>query len=220
MIMTSKQHPGFEMETSLSSTYKLIAGLDEAGRGPLAGPVVAAAVILPNIDYSEFGINDSKKLSAKQRESLFVTIKKIAIDYGIGIVGPERIDEINILNATMEAFQSAIENMRHTPDYLLIDGNYYSGSEIPYSTVVKGDAKVLSIAAASILAKVTRDKYMTDVVDKLYPEYEFAKHKGYPTKKHFENIKKNGISMVHRKTFLIKFAYRENLNFWKKTSKI
>ncbi len=208
--MTEKIFPNFDYENEYWQQYPIIAGLDEAGRGPLAGPVVAAAVILPNIDLSYLGINDSKKLSEAKRENVFDKIINIAIDYGIGVVGVEDIDRINILQATQKAFKLAIENMKTKPDFLLIDGNYYRNEGYEFKCIVKGDTKSLSIAAASIIAKVTRDRWMKEIADKMYPEYEFFSHKGYATKKHFELIKKNGISDIHRKSFLIKFAYREN----------
>lgn len=205
--------PSFEYENQFRNKYSFIAGLDEAGRGPLAGPVTAAAVILPNIDLSYLGLNDSKKLTEKKREALFDEIIKIAVSYGIASVDNFEIDKINILQASQLAFKLAIANMAQQPDFLLIDGNYYINKGIEYRTIVKGDAKSLSIAAASILAKVTRDRWMANNAEELYPGYEFSKHKGYATKKHFEFIKKNGLSPIHRKTFLIKFAERENSLF-------
>ncbi len=215
------QLPSFEFEAQYRDKYKLIAGLDEAGRGPLAGPVTAAAVILPDIDLSYLGINDSKKLSEKKREELYDKIIALALSYGIASVDNFEIDKINILQATQLAFKKAIDNMPIKPDFLLIDGNYFNSNPnnnqnnrvIEYKTIVKGDSKSYSIAAASILAKVTRDRWMAENAEKLYPGYDFCKHKGYATKKHFELIKKNGLSAIHRKTFLIKFAERENSLF-------
>lgn len=182
--------------------YKYIAGVDEAGRGPLAGAVYAAAVILPEDVFIE-GLNDSKKLSEKKREALFDVICEKAVSYSIASVDEKRIDEINILNATFEAMNKAIDGLKIQPDYVLIDGNRIKGTDIPHETVVKGDAKSVSIAAASILAKVSRDRYITEAA-KTYPEYGFEKHKGYGTAAHNEAILKYGACPIHRKTFLKK----------------
>lgn len=182
--------------------YRLIAGVDEAGRGPLAGPVYAAAVILPeNICIP--GINDSKKLSEKKREELFSVITEVALAYAICSVDAETIDRINILNATFQAMNGAVAGLEIRPDFVLIDGNRISGMEIPHETVVKGDAKSMSIAAASILAKVSRDRYITEMAKK-YPAYGFEKHKGYGTKAHTDAILEHGPCPIHRKTFLRK----------------
>ena len=182
--------------------YKYIAGVDEAGRGPLAGAVYAAAVILPEDVFIE-GLNDSKKLSEKKREALFDVICEKAVSYSIASVDEKRIDEINILNATFEAMNKAIDGLKIQPDYVLIDGNRIKGTDIPHETVVKGDAKSVSIAAASILAKVSRDRYITEAA-KTYPEYGFEKHKGYGTAAHNEAILKYGMCPIHRRTFLKK----------------
>ena len=182
--------------------YSLIAGVDEAGRGPLAGDVFAAAVILPD-DALIKGVNDSKKLSEKKREELFEEIIKNAVSYGIGRVSAEEIDRINILKATHLAMNKAISLLNVKPDYVLVDGNSISGMEIKHETVVKGDARSYSIAAASILAKVSRDRYIRDL-DLKYPEYGFAKHKGYGTKEHTEAILKYGPCEIHRRSFLKK----------------
>ena len=184
--------------------YKLICGVDEAGRGPLCGPVVAGAVILKKDEFIE-GINDSKKLSEKKREKLFDEIKEKAIAVGVGIVYQEEIDEINILNATKKAMKMAVENLEVKPDFVLIDGNQNVKLEMESEPVVKGDALSISIAAASIIAKVTRDRMLIED-DKKYPEYGFAKHKGYGTKVHIEAIKKYGLCPLHRKTFCKKFV--------------
>ena len=184
------------------SQYRCICGIDEAGRGPLAGPVYAAAVILPN-DIIIKGINDSKKLSEKKREELFEEITEKAIAYNIFSVDEKRIDEINILNATYEAMNGAVNGLSTAPDFVLIDGNRISGMEIPHETVVKGDSKSISIAAASILAKVSRDRFICQMAEK-YPEYGFEKHKGYGTKAHNEAILKYGPCPIHRRTFLRK----------------
>lgn len=182
--------------------YKYIAGVDEAGRGPLAGPVYAAAVILPEGMLIE-GINDSKKLSEKKREELFDVICEKASAYCIAEVSHMRIDEINILNATFEAMNKAVNGLNIRPDYVLIDGNRIKGMEIPHETVVKGDAKSISIAAASILAKVSRDRAMYEMA-RQYPLYGFDKHKGYGTKAHCDAILKYGACEIHRKSFLKK----------------
>ncbi|MBO4898401.1 MAG: ribonuclease HII [Clostridia bacterium] len=182
--------------------YKYICGIDEAGRGPLAGDVFAAAVILPE-DYLPEGLNDSKKLTAKKRESLFDEITKNAVTYGIASASVEEIEEINIRNASFLAMRRAAEKLNPAPDYLLIDGNAAVGFNTPLTTIVKGDSKSLSVAAASILAKVARDRYITELSDK-YPEYNFAKHKGYGTKEHCEALLKYGPCEIHRKSFLKK----------------
>ena len=192
-----------EIENSLRAQgYNLIAGVDEAGRGPLAGPVYAAAVILPEGTIIK-GINDSKKLSEKRREELFDEITEKATAYSICEVDEKRIDEINILNATFEAMNGAVNGLSVKPDYVIIDGNRISGMTIEHETVVKGDAKSISIAAASILAKVSRDRFITEMAGK-YPEYGFEKHKGYGTAAHTEAILKYGVCPIHRKTFLKK----------------
>lgn len=183
--------------------YKTVCGVDEAGRGPLAGPVCAAAVILPENCEIE-GLNDSKKLSEKKREQLFDIIKEKAVDYCIALGSVEEIEEYNILEATFIAMNRAINGLDIKPDYALIDGNRVpKGIKIQSETVVKGDAKSASIAAASILAKVTRDRLMEEY-DKEYPQYNFKKHKGYGTKEHTDLILKYGVSPVHRPSFLKK----------------
>ena len=180
--------------------YKLICGIDEAGRGPLAGPVFAAAVILPK-GLENLGINDSKKISEKKRDALFDLICENAIAYSIAGADEKEIDRLNILNATFLAMKRAVDGLKIKPDLALVDGNRNPNTGIPEITLVKGDAKSISIAAASILAKVSRDRYLAEL-DKKYPEYEFAKHKGYPTALHYEKIKQYGISPVHRMSFL------------------
>ena len=179
---------------------KVICGVDEAGRGPLAGPVVAAACILPDGFVIE-GLNDSKKLTEKKRDKLFDVIIANAIDYSIASASVEEIEEINILNAAMLAMKRAINGLKTKPDLALIDGNTSRGFDVKTETVVGGDAKSPSIAAASILAKVTRDR-MCYKFDKEYPEYGFAKHKGYGTKVHTEAIKAYGVTPIHRPSFL------------------
>lgn len=187
---------------AIADGYKLVCGIDEAGRGPLCGPVCAAAVILP-LDCEIEGINDSKKLSEKKREMLFDIITEKAIAYAVYMADAQTIDRINILQATFLAMRNAVEGLSVKPDIALIDGNGKPGLDIEERTVVKGDAKSVSIAAASILAKVSRDRYMLEM-DKQYPEYQFAKHKGYGTKLHYEMLAEHGVSPIHRRTFLKK----------------
>jgi len=184
--------------------YKYIAGVDEAGRGPLAGPVYAAAVILPEGCIIE-GLNDSKKLSEKKRELLYDIICEKALAYCVKSVDEKVIDSINILNATFAAMNLAAEGLELQPDYVLIDGNRINGMKFPCETVVKGDAKSINIAAASILAKVSRDRYITEIAEK-YHEYNFAKHKGYGTKEHVEAILRYGPCEIHRMSFLKKIT--------------
>ena len=181
-----------------------ICGIDEAGRGPLAGPVVAAAAVLPK-DCQIFYLNDSKKLSEKKRDLLFAEIKEKAVAYGIGIVSPQVIDEINILQATYEAMRQAISQLNVIPEILLNDAVTIPGVDIMQVPIVKGDAKSVSIAAASILAKVTRDRMMMEY-DQIYPEYGFAKHKGYGTAAHIAALKEYGPCPIHRRTFIKKFV--------------
>lgn len=183
--------------------YGTVCGIDEAGRGPLCGPVVAAAVILPD-EYNILYINDSKKLSETKREEVYKEIDKYAVAYGVGIVSPERIDEINILQATYEAMRTAIHKLSVTPDTLLNDAVTIPMVDIKQVPIIKGDAKSQSIAAASIVAKVTRDHLMEEY-DKLYPEYGFAKHKGYGTAAHIKAIKEYGPCPIHRRTFIKNF---------------
>jgi ribonuclease HII len=183
----------------LRQGYTVIAGIDEAGRGPLAGPVVAAAVILP-AGLMISGVNDSKKLSAGMRERLFETITERAVSFGIGMGSPELIDRINILQATRHAMIEAVAQLSPAPDFLLIDGISTINSPIPQRTIKKGDSLSLSIAAASIIAKVTRDRLMADL-DRTYPDYGFAGHKGYGSAAHMDAIRRMGPSPVHRLSF-------------------
>ena len=200
--------PTFDYENEkYSAGYTAVCGCDEAGRGPLCGPVVAAAVILPR-DAVIDGLDDSKKLTEKKRAKLFDIIKEVAVAYAIAEASPEEIDDINILNASMLAMRRAVEALSVKADFALIDGNCSRGFEIPTETVVKGDSKSYSIAAASILAKVTRDRGCL-LLDEKYPEYGIKKHKGYPTKDHMDAVRKYGPSPIHRKTFL-KFLDNEN----------
>lgn len=182
----------------------LIAGVDEAGRGPLAGPVVAAAVILPEKIFIET-LNDSKKLTPKQRDELFDIIKEMSLAYGIGIVDEKCIDEINILNATKKAMKAAIEALKPQPQLLLTDAVHLEDIKIEQTNIIKGDALSISVAAASILAKVTRDR-LIDEMDCQYPQYGFSKHKGYGTKDHIDAIKKFGICPIHRISFTKNFT--------------
>ncbi len=195
----------WEIEHSLfDKGYKLIAGVDEAGRGPLAGEVYAAAVILPP-DICIEGLNDSKKISEKKREKLFDEIKEAALAYAVATASVEEIDEYNIRNATYIAMNRAIATLNITPDYVLVDGDCIKECKYPHECVIKGDAKSLSVAAASILAKVSRDRKMLEMAEK-YPQYGFEKHKGYGTKMHIEALKEHGASEIHRKTFIKKFV--------------
>ncbi|MFT9496456.1 ribonuclease HII [Anaerosolibacter sp.] len=182
------------------SGVKIVAGIDEAGRGPLAGPVVAAAVVLPQNIFIE-GVDDSKKLSEAKRDFLYEVIKDKALGIGIGVIDNQVIDDINIFNATKLAMSHAIKNLNVRPDYLLIDAVKLADIHINQQALIKGDSKSISIAAASIIAKVTRDRIICDY-DKLYPQYGFRNHKGYGTKEHYEGIEKYGITNIHRKTFL------------------
>ena len=193
----------FEHAKRAELGIKYICGVDEAGRGPLAGPVFAAAVILPE-DFEIEGLNDSKKLSEKKRDLLFDEIIEHALAYSIQSIDHKTIDEINILEATMLAMKTAVENLSIKPERVFIDGNRVpKNMDVPAEFVIKGDATSASIAAASILAKVSRDRFMLEM-DKKYPEYCFAKHKGYGTKLHYEKIREFGPSEIHRLTFLKK----------------
>ena len=178
----------------------LVAGVDEVGRGPLAGPVVTAAVILP-ADFDVLGVDDSKKLSEKKREELYIQIKEKAVCYAVGLVDNRRIDEINILEATKEAMRAAVEGLARKPDHVLVDALTIPGVDIPQTGIVKGDAKSVSIAAASILAKVTRDHMMMEY-EKIYPGYAFDRNKGYGTRAHYEGIAACGVCPIHRRSFL------------------
>jgi len=181
------------------SGFVVIAGIDEAGRGPLAGPVVAAACVLHEQPIF-IGLNDSKKVSEKNRNRLFDEIIEKAITFGIGLADHKEIDEINILNATKKAMERAIAQLNPLPDFLLIDAVRLSNVAIQQRSITKGDSLSFSIAAASILAKVTRDRLMVELSE-LYPQYNFAKHKGYGTKEHYEAIKLHGLCAIHRRTF-------------------
>lgn len=194
-----KQMSAFEREAQAAG-YQLVCGIDEAGRGPLAGPVVAAACLL-DPEHPVFGVNDSKQLTPDKREELFGQITETAICYGIGLIEPEEIDRINILQATMQAMHLAVQNLSQRPDLLLIDAIDLKGTGIPVKPVIKGDTLSVSIAAASILAKVTRDRLMAEM-DEIYPGYGFARHKGYPTPQHFAALKELGPTPIHRRSFL------------------
>lgn len=191
----------YEIEQELwDKGYELIAGVDEVGRGPLAGPVVSAAVVLRKGQLIE-GVTDSKKISEAKREKLIDKILEEAVSYSISFVDEKIIDDINIRNATFKAMNEAVNSLKVKPDFVLIDGNAIEGMSLPHKCVVKGDLNCNCIAAASIVAKVTRDRFMTSLA-KEYPQYDFEKHKGYGTKLHYERLKEFGISDVHRKTFL------------------
>ena len=190
-------------ERKYYDTYDFVCGIDEAGRGPLAGPIVAGAVILPKNHKIPY-LNDSKQLSEKKREALYDQIMEEAIAVAVGIASPERIDEINILQATYEAMRTAIDGLSVKPQILLNDAVIIPNVDIPQEKIIKGDAKSLSIAAASIIAKVTRDRMMK-AYHELFPEYGFDGHKGYGSKEHIEVIKRQGPSPIHRKTFIKNF---------------
>ena len=191
--------------------FSTLCGVDEAGAGPLAGPVYAAAVILPG-ELDLPGLNDSKKLTPKKRDALFDAITRTAVAYSVAAVTAEEIDQLDILNARMLAMDRAIGGLSVTPDLCLIDGNRDHGSSVsidaPHVCLVGGDGKSASIAAASILAKVSRDRYVTDVLDREYPQYQFARHKGYGTKLHYEMLDRYGPCPAHRRTFLKKWEAR------------
>ena len=195
-----------EEELSLySDKIRYICGIDEAGRGPLAGPVVVAAVILPQDSFIE-GVNDSKKISEKKREKVYEEIINSAISYSVGIIDEKIIDDINILNATKLGLNAAIKGLSIRPDLILVDAlTNIDTCGVPYKSVIKGDAKEYSIAAASIIAKVTRDRIMSQW-DEIYPEYGFAKHKGYGTAAHINVIKEKGPCKIHRRSFIKKFT--------------
>ena len=201
MLKSRLQTMLFHEKRLWESGRAAIAGVDEVGRGPLAGPVVAAAVILPQ-DFDVLGIDDSKKLSPKKREELAAVIQEKALAWSIGWVGPEKIDEVNILEATKLAMAQAVNDLSIRPDHVLIDGNFtVRALDLPQTAIVKGDANSTSIAAASILAKVTRDRYMEEM-DAVYPGYAFASNKGYGTKAHYDGLKALGPCPIHRKTFI------------------
>jgi len=178
---------------------KLIAGIDEVGRGPIAGPVVSSAVIFEKGEYID-GVNDSKKLTPLKREKLYEIIIKKALCYGIGIVSEKDIDKINILNAALLSMKKAVENLKIKPEFLLIDGNKIPDTPYSSKAIIKGDSLSFSIASASIIAKVTRDRLMLDYHD-IYPIYLFSKNKGYATREHITAVKKEGLCPIHRKTF-------------------
>ncbi len=185
--------------------YKYICGIDEAGRGPLAGPVVVASVIMPENSMIE-GVNDSKKVSEKKREKLYDLILEEAISYGVGIIGQDEIDEINILNATKKGLTTSLKELTAKPDLIIVDAlTHIDTLGIPYESIIKGDAKCYSISAASIIAKVTRDRIMREW-DKIYPQYGFAQHKGYGTSAHINALKEYGPCPLHRRSFIKNFV--------------
>lgn len=179
--------------------YQAVAGIDEAGRGPLAGPVVSAAVILPYPSSTE-GIDDSKKLTPKRREILYEAISENAVTIGVGIVSPSEIDRLNILKASLLSMALAVADLEAEPDYLLIDGNHEISSALPQESIIKGDSRSCSIAAASIVAKVTRDRLMLKYHD-VYPQFGFDTHKGYPTRAHLKALQEHGPCPIHRRSF-------------------
>jgi ribonuclease HII len=182
--------------------YRLIAGIDEAGRGPLAGPVVAAAVILPH-DYENPEINDSKKLTPRKRERLYKVIEHDALSIGLGVVEASVIDDVNVFQATLMAMKEAVSNLSLKPDYLIIDGSCCIFVPLPQEAVVKGDSRSISVASASIIAKVSRDSIM-EIYHRQFPQYNFLKNKGYGTREHREAIKKYGSCKIHRRSFRIR----------------
>ena len=200
----------YEYENELyEKGIELIGGIDEVGRGPLIGPVVTACVILPK-NYHLEGLTDSKKLSEKKRELFYDIIKKDAIDIGIGIVYEKEIDKLNIYQATKKAMAEAVENMKIKPEHILVDAMPLE-LDIPTTSIIKGDAKSITIAAASVIAKVTRDR-MLDELDKIYPMYDLKHNKGYPTKKHLEAIKTYGITKHHRLSYRPVLLYKDKIN--------
>lgn len=199
-------NPLYEMDAEIRTQHGIFCGVDEAGRGPLCGPVSVAACILNPDDPIE-GLNDSKKLSEKKREALYEQIVSRALAWKVILVGPEIIDRDNILQATMGGMRQAVEELDITPNYVVVDGNRCpTGLSMPCEAMVKGDARSASISAASILAKVTRDRYMCEL-DKQFPQYKLAQHKGYPTKLHYELIAQYGIQPFYRRSFLKKQGY-------------
>ncbi len=199
-------NPLYEMDAEIRAQHGIFCGVDEAGRGPLCGPVSVAACILNPDDPIE-GLNDSKKLSEKKREALYEQIVSRALAWKVILVGPEIIDRDNILQATMDGMRQAVEELDITPNYVVVDGNRCpTGLSMPCEAMVKGDARSASISAASILAKVTRDRYMCEL-DKQFPQYKLAQHKGYPTKLHYELIAQYGIQPFYRRSFLKKQGY-------------
>ncbi len=200
----------WEIETEYANQgYHMICGADEAGAGPLAGPVYAAAVLLP-FGLELPGVNDSKQLSEKKREALFLPIQQAALAWAVTSVSPEEIDATDILTARLKAMDMAIQALEPKADFALIDGNRDRGITCPHTTVVKGDSRSMNIAAASILAKVSRDRYMMEMA-KQYPEYQFERHKGYPTALHYEMLRQYGSCPIHRKSFLKKFYEAEGV---------
>ncbi len=207
--MTANNFPNNKLEKYYKERNTLIAGVDEAGRGCIAGPVVAAAVILKDTDLSQSGIADSKVLSPARREVIYHYIRDNSVSIGVGIIDNEQIDEINILQAAYKAMHKAIEALDPQPGKIFIDGSSFLDMGIPYETIIDGDASCLSIAAASIIAKVTRDRWMVEHAATKHPEYDFKNNKGYGTKKHFDMIDKLGPCPLHRKTFLRKYFARQ-----------
>lgn len=199
MRINIKKDPWLFEKKTIGKGFSIIAGIDEAGRGPLAGPVVSAAVILPDT-FPVAGVDDSKKLTPKQRDISFQVICKKAVSIGIGLVDNIEIDRINILQAALQSMAESVENLETRPDYLLIDGTHNISTELPQTTIIKGDSLSISISAASIIAKVVRDRIMVKYHED-YPQFGFFQHKGYPTKAHKEAIKAYGPCPIHRRSF-------------------
>lgn len=199
-------------ELTILDDNKLIAGIDEVGRGCLAGPVVAAVVVIDK-NFDIYDVKDSKKISKEKRAILYNKIINRSIEYKVSFVDNYEIDNINILSATFRAMNNAILSLKNKPFFYFIDGNKFNGNIENYATKIKGDANFVSIASASIVAKVSRDNWMIDYASKIFPEYNFEIHKGYPTKLHFERIEKFGICDIHRKTFLKKYLIRKKQLF-------
>ena len=206
---TRKKLPGNDFEKIYWDKNHIVAGVDEAGRGALAGPVVAAAITLPVRFINRLRVNDSKKLMSEAREDIFNKLTNNITNHSVGFIDNIMIDEINILESSFEAMHLAIANLDPKPVHLLIDGNRFRANGIPFTTIIEGDAKSVSIAAASIIAKVSRDRWMIEFADKQYPAYGFAKNKGYGTEFHIDAIKKHGLCPLHRRTFFNKF-YNKN----------
>lgn len=206
-----KKSAGIEFELPFWERNKLVAGVDEVGRGCLAGPVVSAAVILPSNVRQDIGIRDSKLISSNERDELDEYVRSVALSLQITFIDNTIVDEINIRRAALKAMQESVDNLHVRPEYVLVDGNFFEHDDLPFSTIVKGDSRSISIAAASIIAKVARDRWMKDIAHKEYPLYNFDKHKGYATKSHTESIIRYGVCPLHRMTFLRKLKEKHKI---------